>query len=75
MALRPRAPFSSCQEKSASRIVAEASTIEYNEGGNIVWSFTTLADEHTDKVTGAVADFSGFSGCANRSRFNTIYFI
>lgn len=66
--------FKTADDAKRNELVGEASTIEYNEGGNLIWSFTTIADLHVEKAAGAVADFSGLSGCANRSRFNTVHF-
>ena len=57
-----------------NELITEANTIEYNSGGNIVWSFNNLLDGHSDKLAGAVADTWG-AEAANKGRFHLMYFV
>ena len=56
-----------------NELVTEANTIEYNSGGNIVWSFNNLLDGYSDKLGGVVPDTWG-AEAANKGRFNLVYF-
>ena len=70
-----REAFRTADETRRNEPVAEASTIEYNEGGYIIWAFNTLVDGFSDKVTGAVPDVSGLAGAACKARFRLVHFV
>ena len=57
-----------------NELITEANTIEYNSGGNIVWSFNNLLDGYSDKIAGAIPDTWG-AEAANKGRFNLISFV
>ena len=57
-----------------NELITEASTIEYNSGGYIVWPFNILLDAYSDKLAGVVADTWG-AEAANKGRFNLMYFV
>jgi peptide/nickel transport system substrate-binding protein len=57
-----------------NELITEASTIEYNSGGNIVWSFNNLLDGYSDKLGGVIPDTWG-AEAANKGRFNLVYFV
>jgi peptide/nickel transport system substrate-binding protein len=64
--------FRTPDDAKRNQLVGEAATIEYNEGGYIIWSFTTLLDAYSDKIAGLVHDV--FLGSAMGYRFHLVYF-
>lgn len=67
--------FRTVDDAKRNEMVREAYKIEYDEGGYIVWAFQNIQDAMSDKVAGAVADYSGLSGSAARSRYRLMYFV
>jgi len=59
-------------EDKRNELIGQAQTIEYNEGGYIIWSFATLLDAYSDKLGGLVPDVWHLS--ASRWRYNLMYF-
>ena len=57
-----------------NELIAEANTIEYNSGGNIVWAFNNLLDGYSDKLGGVIPDTWG-AEAANKARFNLVFFV
>ena len=55
-----------------NELITEASTIEFNEGGNIVWSFNVLSDGYSTKLGGLVHDV--FQSSAMGFRYHLVYF-
>jgi peptide/nickel transport system substrate-binding protein len=64
--------FRTPDDAKRNELIGEAATIEYNEGGYIVWSFTTLLDGYSDKLAGFVHDV--FLGSAMGYRYHLVYF-
>ena len=58
-------------EAKRNELVTEASTIEYNEGGYILWSYNVASDGYQDTVGGMVHDV--FGGSAIGYRFHLLY--
>lgn len=65
--------FKTVDDTKRNELVTAASTIEYERGGLVVWSFNTLLDGHSDKLTGVLPDYWGLSAC--RSRYNLMSFV
>lgn len=61
-------------EVKRNELVREASVIEYERGGHIVWAFSTLLDAHTEKLQGLVANAWG-SATATKWNYNEMYFV
>jgi peptide/nickel transport system substrate-binding protein len=57
-----------------NELVTEMETIEYNEGGYIIWSFNVSLDAHSNRLQGLVQDTWG-AGSACRCRYNLMYFV
>jgi peptide/nickel transport system substrate-binding protein len=57
-----------------SELITQASTIEYDKGGYIVYQFNKLLDAYSDKLTGAIPDNWG-AEAANKLRFNLMSFV
>ena len=64
--------FRTPDDAKRNALISEAATIEYNEGGYIIWSFTTLLDGYSDKLAGLVHDV--FLGSAMGYRYHLVYF-
>ena len=56
-----------------NEMIREMETIEYNEGGYIIWSFNIALDAHSQKLQGLVADSWG-ANSACKCRYNLMYF-
>ncbi len=61
-------------ETKRNELIAEAATIEHNEGGYIIYMFDNQVDMHSEKVAGAVPDFSGLGSAAANARYRLVYF-
>ena len=61
--------FKTVDETKRNELVAEASTIEYETGGNMVWQFSNLLDGYSDKLTGVLPDTWG-AEAACKCRYN-----
>ena len=66
--------FKTVDDAKRNELITQASTIEYDEGGYIVYAFDMQVDAHSPKVTGAVPDFSGLASAANNARYRLISF-
>ncbi|MFA4966017.1 MAG: ABC transporter substrate-binding protein [Thermoleophilia bacterium] len=58
-----------------NELIRAAYQLEYDEGGYIIWGFQDIQDAYSDTVAGVVADYSGLSGSAARSRYRLAYFV
>jgi peptide/nickel transport system substrate-binding protein len=67
--------YKTVDDAKRNELITEASTMEYNEGGYIVYSFEKIVDAYSPKVEGALPDFSGIGMSASNARYRTIYFI
>ena len=67
--------YRTVDDAKRNELIAEASTMEYNEGGYIVYSFEKLVDAYSPKVAGSLPDFSAIGMAANNARYRTIYFV
>jgi peptide/nickel transport system substrate-binding protein len=59
-------------EAKRNELITEASTIEYNEGGYIVWSYNISSDGYKDTIGGMVHDV--FGGSSIGYRYHLLYF-
>lgn len=64
--------FRTVDDTKRNELVTEASTIEYNEGGYIIWAFNILIDGYSDKLGGLVHDV--FLNSAMGFRYSLVYF-
>jgi peptide/nickel transport system substrate-binding protein len=64
--------FRTPDDAKRNGLVGEAATIEYNEGGYIIWSFTSLLDGYSSKLAGFVHDV--FLGSAMGYRYHLVSF-
>jgi len=64
--------FRTPDDARRNELIKEAATIEYNEGGYIIWLFTSLLDGYSDKLAGLVHDV--FLGSAMGYRFHLVSF-
>jgi len=64
--------FRTVDEAKRNELIGEAQTIEYEEGGYIVWSFNNQTDAYSDKVAGLTPDKGGVP-CGQWS-FKDVYF-
>ncbi len=67
--------FRTTDDAKRNELITEASTMEYNDGGYLIYSFEKIADSYSPKVAGALADFSGIGMSANNARYRTVYFV
>ena len=58
-----------------NELITQAATMEYEQGGYIVYSFENVLDAYSPKVAGALADFSGIGMSAINDRYRTVYFV
>ena len=66
--------FKTVDDAKRNELITQAATLEYNEGGYIVYAFDMQVDAYSPKVTGAVPDFSGLASAANNARYRLICF-
>ncbi|GAB3267686.1 ABC transporter substrate-binding protein [Arthrobacter pigmenti] len=52
---------STIDEEQRNKLIAEAQTIAYNEGGYIIWGFSNQADAHQKYVAGMVPNRTGLA--------------
>ncbi len=65
--------FATVDEVKRNELIGQAQTIEYNEGGYIIWSWRNEVDAYSDKITGLVEDPQGSPlGAYN---FRKVYFV
>ena len=60
--------FRTVDEAKRNELIAEASTIEYEEGGYIIWSFNNQTDAYSEKVAGLTPDKGGDPVVSGASR-------
>ncbi|MEZ5124815.1 MAG: ABC transporter substrate-binding protein [Thermoleophilia bacterium] len=65
--------FQTVDDTKRNELIRAAYEMEYNEGGYIIWGFQDIQDAMNEKVRGVVADYSGLSGSAARSRYRLAY--
>ena len=66
--------YKTVDDAKRNELVSEAATMEYNEGGYIIFAFDDQVDAHSSKVTGLVPDYSGLGSCACNARYRLAYF-
>jgi peptide/nickel transport system substrate-binding protein len=66
--------FKTVDDAKRNELITQAATLEYNEGGYIVYAFDMQVDAYSPKVTGAVPDFSGLASAANNARYRLMSF-
>ncbi|HET6494985.1 MAG TPA: ABC transporter substrate-binding protein, partial [Thermoleophilia bacterium] len=64
--------FQTPDETKRNELIGQASTIEYNEGGLLIWSFNNLRDGYNTKLAGLVHDV--FQSTAMGFRYGLVYF-
>jgi peptide/nickel transport system substrate-binding protein len=67
--------YRTVDDAKRNELITQAATIEYNEGGYIIYAFDMQVDAFSTKVAGAVPDFSGLGSAANNSRHRLVYFV
>ncbi len=65
--------FKTGDKTARDQLVAQAQTIEYNQGGLIVWAFNDQTDAYSSKVGGVVPDKGGVP--LSSFHFNKFYFV
>ena len=58
-----------------NQLVAEAMTIDYEQGGNIIWGFLDTLDGYSSKLGGLTADVASYGGSALGGRYNLVCFV
>jgi len=66
--------FTTVDDAKRNELITQAATIDYNEGGYIIYAFDMQVDAHSPKVAGAVPDVSGLASAANNARYRLVYF-
>jgi len=66
--------YKTVDDAARNDLINQASTIEYNEGGYIVYAFDNQVDAMAANVMGMVADFSGLGSAASNARYRLAYF-
>lgn len=67
--------FKTVDDAKRNELITQASTIEYNEGGYIIYAFDKQVDAHSTKVAGVIPDVSGLASAANNARYRLAYFV
>jgi len=67
--------YTTVDDTKRNELITEASTMEYNEGGYIVYAFDNQVDAYSAKVAGAVPDYSGLGSAAANARYRLVYFV
>ena len=57
-----------------NELIAEAATIEYNEGAYIIYAFDNQVDALAPTVNGMLPDYSGLGSCASNARYRLAWF-
>ena len=65
--------FRTTDKSKRDQLITEAQTIEYNEGGLIIWSFNDQTDAYSSKLGGVVPDKGGEP--LSSWHFNEFYFV
>jgi peptide/nickel transport system substrate-binding protein len=66
--------FKTADGNKRNELISEASRIEYDQGGYILFAFDEIVDAHSDKIAGVLPDVSGNAQSACKSRYNIMYF-
>ena len=66
--------YKTVDDTKRNDLISQAATIEYNEGGYIIYAFDIQTDAHSDKVMGVVPDYSGLGSAAANARYRLAYF-
>ena len=64
--------FQTTDDAKRNQLIGEAATIEYNDGGLLVWSFNVLRDGYSTKLGGLVNDV--FQSSAMGFRYGLVYY-
>ena len=67
--------YKTVDDAKRNELITQASTIEYNEGGYIIYAFDKQVDAFSKKVAGAVPDVSGLGSAAANARYRLVYFV
>ncbi|HEX5375432.1 MAG TPA: hypothetical protein VFW48_04660, partial [Solirubrobacterales bacterium] len=67
--------YTTVDDTKRNELISEAATIEYNEGGYIIYGFDNQVDAYSPKVAGAVPDYSGLGSAAANARYRNVYFV
>jgi peptide/nickel transport system substrate-binding protein len=66
--------YKTVDDAKRNDLISQAATMEYNEGGYIIYAFDDQVDAHSPKVAGVVPDYSGLGSCACNARYRLAYF-
>jgi len=66
--------YSTVDDAARNALITEAATMEYDEGGYIIYAFDNQVDAHTATVMGGVPDYSGLGSAAANARYRLMYF-
>ncbi|MCJ7796968.1 MAG: ABC transporter substrate-binding protein, partial [Thermoleophilia bacterium] len=66
--------YATVDDAKRNELITQAATLEYNEGGYIVYAFDMQVDAYSPKVMGSVPDFSGLASAANNARYRLVSF-
>jgi peptide/nickel transport system substrate-binding protein len=66
--------YTTVDDTKRNELISEAATIEYNEGGYVIYAFDNQVDAMSAKVKGMVPDYSGLGSCASNARYRLGYF-
>ena len=67
--------YQTVDDAKRNELITQASTMEYEEGGYIIYAFDNQVDAYSPKVAGAVADYSGLGSAAANARYRNVYFV
>ena len=66
--------YTTVDDTKRNELITQCATMEYNEGGYIIYGFDNQVDAFSPKVAGAVADYSGLGSAAANARYRLVYF-
>ena len=66
--------FTTVDDAKRNDLIRQAATMEYEEGGYIIYAFDNQVDAYSPKVAGVVPDFSGLALAASGARYRLAYF-
>jgi peptide/nickel transport system substrate-binding protein len=66
--------FTTVDDAKRNELITAASTMEYEDGGYIIYAFDNQVDAHSPKIAGGVPDFSGLGSAATNARYRLMYF-
>ncbi len=67
--------YQTVDEAKRNELIAAAATMEYEDGGYIVYAFDIQVDAYSPKVAGGVPDYSGLGSAAANARYRLMYFV